>query len=188
MLAIDEYLAGRPAGSPLRRVHHPSFWVPGVKSSKFVKFRFRTGRSSMNLELNSMATSARSVLSCGASVVTSTCSRGGADLELPVDVGASVGRYDDVLELEALEALRLEANRVDVRNQVRHGVVAAFVRRGFARWCLRVWLVTLIFALGTAAPEGSVAVTDNAAENRLAKCDWRAKTAEKRECCHSREN
>ena len=35
------------------------------------------------------------------------------------------------LNSSALEALCLEVNRVDVRNQVRHGVVAALIRRGF---------------------------------------------------------
>ena len=184
MLAIDEYLAA--ALRVLRR---------GMRPSKFL------GAWGQKLEVREIAVQDGQVLDKFGIELNGDVRaislelrgfrghfnllRGGADLELSVDVGASIGRDGDVLEFDALEALRLEMDRVDVRNQVRHRVVAALVGRGFSDGAPSLASHS-DFRVGNGSPRRVSGRTKNAAENRLAGCDWRPKTAEKRECCHSR--
>src|SRR6202022_2183977 len=63
-----------PCGFSLEACDQPSCCEPGDASTSAVKLRLNNGRSSTALSLKTVATSARSVLSCGVSAVTSTVS------------------------------------------------------------------------------------------------------------------
>src|ERR1700737_1038686 len=65
-------VAGGPCGVSVAACFQPSCCVPGAASSKDWKLRFTNGSFSTYWELKSIDTSARSVFSCGTSVVTST--------------------------------------------------------------------------------------------------------------------
>ena len=63
---------------------------------------------------------------------------GRADLELAIDLGAGVGGHLNVFVFQALETRALDPDRVDVRDQVRHRIVATLIRGDFAGDILRL--------------------------------------------------